>query len=80
MGKCLEVFSYHHVNGQSAEKLLPAILITTMHPQKFKELNEFNYHRRDWQPRGHAENPHERIILIPIRKTCKNETDVSDLN
>src|SRR4051794_1314521 len=50
-----------------------------MHPQKFKELNEFNYHRRDWQPRGHAENPHERIILIPIRKTCKNETDVSDL-
>ena len=27
-----EVFSWHHINGEDAEKLLPAILITNRHP------------------------------------------------
>jgi hypothetical protein len=32
-----EVLSWHKINGQNAEDLLPAILITTIHPTSFKE-------------------------------------------
>ena len=32
-----EVLSWHHINGENAEDLLPAILITNRHPYLFKE-------------------------------------------
>lgn len=32
-----EVLSWHNVNGENAEEILPAILITNRHPHKIKE-------------------------------------------
>jgi hypothetical protein len=32
-----EVLSWHKINGQTAENLLPAILLTTIHPALFRE-------------------------------------------
>lgn len=60
-----EVLSWHHVNGQPAEEILPAILITTLHPQYFQ-----------MQAKKHARSSATRMLLIPLRKVCKNTSDV----
>ncbi len=66
-----EVLSYHNINGEDAEDLLPAILITNRNPHKFKHID---------QP-GQAD-PIEndlRLILIPLKKFCKTITEVIQL-
>lgn len=67
-----EVLSWHHLNGEDAEKdnLLPAILIAKRHPRIFKDLAD-------------QENPYFvpedlSLILIPLKKFCKTTTDVVD--
>jgi hypothetical protein len=63
-----QVLSWHNFNGEDAEELLPAILITNRNPHRFKESFD--------------NTPHERIeadlkmILIPLRKFCTTTTDV----
>lgn len=63
-----EVLSWHHVNGRDAEseKLLPAILITTISPHDFKESRL-------------SESEDNRLLLIPLQETCKSSTDVANL-
>ena len=66
-----EVLSYHNINGEDAEDLLPAILITNRNPHKFKHI---------YQP-GEAD-PIEndlRLILIPLKRFCKTTTEVIQL-
>ena len=63
-----EVLSWHHVNGQPSDDLLPAVLITTRHPSEFRE-----YDRRE---REHLE---DRMLLIPLRKACDSSSDVANL-
>ncbi len=66
-----EVLSWHNVNGQEAEDILPAILITTRHPRLFYDANltkNDTYHITD-----------DKLLLIPLRKVCKNTTDVTTL-
>jgi len=60
-----EVLSWHHVNGQPADEILPAILISTIHPQYFQ------MHTEKQAPSSAA-----RMLLIPLRKACKNTSDV----
>lgn len=74
-----EVFSYHHVNGSSTENILPAILITTIHPHKFKEMNQSSSYGGGWRFRHDSEVQHDRMILIPLKDVCKSETDVTDI-
>lgn len=66
-----EVLSYHNINGEDAEDLLPSILITNRNPHKFKHVN---------QPgdAGPVEND-LRLILIPLKKFCKTTTEVVQL-
>lgn len=70
-----EVFSWHRINGQPGEQILPAILITTCHPHQFAEQNELpqrsQHHRQALFD--------DRMVLIPLRGLCKTETDVTDL-
>ncbi|MBI5301217.1 MAG: hypothetical protein HY868_03700 [Chloroflexi bacterium] len=61
-----EVLSWHHVNGQPGDQLLPAILITARHPNQFRNAE------KQREPR----QPTDRMILIPLRKTCKSSSDV----
>lgn len=66
-----EVLSWHSINGQDAEELLPAILITNRHPGHFKESNNPS-----------QSNPIEsdlKLILIPLKKFCSTTTEVTSL-
>jgi hypothetical protein len=65
-----EVLSWHQINGQPAEKLLPAILITTRHPQDF-QLG---------MVKARSDKPLEdALLLIPLRDVCKSGEDVVPL-
>src|SRR5579872_26906 len=66
-----EVLSYHNINGEDAEDLLPAILITNRNPHKFKHI---------YQP-GEADPVENdlRLILIPLKKFCNTTTEVIQL-
>lgn len=66
-----EVLSWHNVNGENAEEILPAILITNRHPNKFKESNSLN-------PSAEIEN-NLKLILIPLKKFCNSTSDVVTL-
>lgn len=62
-----QVLSWHNINGQDADDLLPAILITRTNPHDFRNI-EIMKSNKDFS-----------FILIPIRKICKTETDVIGL-
>lgn len=65
-----EVLSWHSINGDNAENILPAILITRTNPHKFREFSDFGRKKVDKD---------FTYILIPLKKVCKTETDVLDL-
>jgi hypothetical protein len=55
-----EVLSWRHINGQDADGVLPAILITTKHPRKFGSSAEFVGELAETRTsRGGAENSKE---------------------
>lgn len=64
-------FSWQTINGESGETILPAIMITTIQPSKFKETNP-GYRFSESAP-GSAD---DKIVLIPLRSFCKTSTDV----
>lgn len=66
-----EVLSFHHVDGQPAGDILPAILITTRHP------HEFGHSKFDKTDR--AKGSEDQMLLIPLRKACKTTTNVATL-
>jgi hypothetical protein len=66
-----EVLSWHHINGLDAEDILPAILITTRHPRLFYDANLTKNDTYKVTP--------DKLLLIPLRKTCKTATDVASL-
>ena len=67
-----EVFSWHHINGEDAENIFPAILITNRHPIKFRDFSFDDEHSGDIEE-------DLKLILIPLRKCCKDTTDVITL-
>lgn len=61
-----EVLSWVKINGQDPNTVLPALLITTVHPKYFIDSND-------------AEPPQEikdSLILLKIRDICKSPGDV----
>ena len=64
-----EVFSWHGINGEEGEKILPALMITTLHPRYFLE------HNRD----GDRAEVKDTLLLIPLKKSCKTTDDVVEL-
>lgn len=65
-----EVFSWHNINGEDGEEILPAILITTLTPSYFREsYSEF----------GHTNELDDKLLLIPLKEACKTTDDVIDL-
>lgn len=61
-----DVLSFHHINGEKSDDLLPAILITTRHPQSFL-LHE------------KKENYKDKLVLIPLKSACKTTSEVASL-
>ncbi len=66
-----EVFSWHNVNGESGEKILPAILVTNKHPEEFRR----NFGAISEDKRG---SDNFKIVVFPLKKYCKTTTDVID--
>lgn len=68
-----EVLSWHSINGDDVErnKLLPAILITNRHPSEF--------HKRARGTIDAEAKDKLKLILIPLKKHCKNTTQVVEL-
>lgn len=65
-----EVFSWHNINGEDGEKILPAILITTLTPSYFKEsYSEF----------ANSSEIDDRLLLIPLKSVCNTTDDVIEL-
>ena len=62
-----EVLSWHHVDGQDAKDILPAILVTTRHPSTFRE--SFGISSSIGQNR-------DALLLVPLRRICKSVEDV----
>src|SRR5882724_6603759 len=63
-----EVLSWHHINGQDAQDILPAILVTTRHPRQFYDANLRKNDTYDITA--------DKLLLIPLRSICKSATDV----
>jgi len=66
-----EVLSWHNINGENAEDILPAILITNKHPIEFKA--HFGMNRRN------RSDKELKMILVPLKKLCKTTTEVVGL-
>ena len=65
-----QVLSWHSINGENANEILPAILITRTNPHPFRQYSDNQKKRIDEQ---------FKYILIPLRKICKTDTDVVNL-
>lgn len=68
-----EVLSWHSINGDEVEReeLLPAILVTNRHPLEFR--------RRSIGTIGIEAEENLKLILFPLKKHCKDTTEVVDL-
>ena len=58
------VLSWHGVNGNDGDEFLPALLITNKPPGFFLE------HRGVW------DKEQDHLIVIPLRRVCRDATDV----
>ena len=67
-------FSWTKINGEHGEEVLPALMISTIHPQRFRD--EVPGHRFAKKGIGSA---NEKLILIPLRGLCKDATEVVGL-
>lgn len=63
-----ELMSWESVNGIDPKELLPALMITTIHPKYFLEGN-------DKQSSG-GKIPEDKLVFIEIGKVCKAPQDV----
>jgi hypothetical protein len=69
-----EQFSWSRINGQSGDAILPALMISTIHPQQFREV--VPRYRPTMTLKGLAD---DKIILIPLRAICKDTSEVLSL-
>ncbi|MCE1238042.1 MAG: hypothetical protein LWW93_16965 [Hyphomicrobiales bacterium] len=72
-----EVFSWHQINGLSGDEMLPALLISNMHPNYFRD----HIYGDAWGKEllNQSETDGMKLILIPFRKFCKTSTEVIEL-
>lgn len=63
-----ELLSWQSLNGMKPEDILPAIMITSVHPQYFLE--------RDNQPVQSSSLPEDDIVFIQLKGICNQPTDV----
>ena len=67
-----EVLSWHHINNEEADGLLPALLITNTHPAYFHDTNEDSKNL----VRGSGGSDGMKLILIPFKRLCTTTSEV----
>lgn len=65
-----EVFSWHKINGEDTENILPALLITTLPPMYFYKYGD-DYRRN--------KELKDKLLLIPLKLACKITEEVVSL-
>jgi len=68
-----EVLSWHRVNGEPTEGLLPAILISGCQPAEFAAGNE---HGGTWRRVESGVRKYQGAILVPLREVCETAEEV----
>ncbi len=72
-----EVMSWHQINNENAEELLPALLITNKHPEYFR--NAKSSFEGDNMVRI-ADNVNDmKLILVPFKRFCETTSEVTTL-
>jgi hypothetical protein len=66
-----QVLSWHQINGSDAADILPAVLVTTRHPSTFRESHS--------APPAGEPVATDSLLLIPLRRACKDVQEVADL-
>jgi len=69
-----EVFSWHSINNEKGEEVLPAILITNAHPSYFLENNDGYSQGKGFYRESNTTDL--KLILIPLKKFCTTTTEV----
>ena len=64
-------FSWGNINGEDGEEILPALMISNIHPMRFKTA--FPNYRFSKTKKGTAD---EKLILVPLRGVCRDSTEV----
>lgn len=72
-----EVFSWHQINNERGDDILPAVLITNAHPSYFMDNNQ-GYRRGNGLYRE-SEDGELKLVLIPLKKFCSNTSEVVSL-
>jgi hypothetical protein len=72
-----EVFSWHQINNERGDDILPAVLITNAHPSYFMD-NNHGYRRGNGLYRE-SEDGELKLVLIPLKKFCSNTSEVVSL-
>lgn len=72
-----EVFSWHKINNEKGEDILPAILISNAHPSYFQENN--NGYSRERGLYRESKDGGMKLILIPLKKFCSSTTEAISL-
>lgn len=67
-------FSWRSINGEEGGEILPALMISTLHPNRFRIKNP-NY-RPILTLRGLAD---DKLIIIPLRRFCKDTAEIVSL-
>ncbi|MFW5655711.1 MAG: hypothetical protein ACOCYW_08745, partial [Roseicyclus sp.] len=71
-----EVLSWHQLNGEPAEALLPAILISGCHPEEFRGEHQDSGR---WERGEGGVRKHDGALLVPLREVCETPDDVVPL-
>lgn len=68
-----EILSWVKINGQDPALILPALMITTVHPNYFIKANDMHIEEK------FPENFSDSLIFLKIRDVCKTPSDVVSL-
>lgn len=71
-----EVLSWVKINGLSPGMVLPALLITTVHPQYFFDANKPVPFEENTESQLPFEEIKDSLIFLKLRDICKNPSDV----
>lgn len=67
-------FSWRSINGEDGSEILPALMISTLHPNRFRVENP--KYRPFITSKGAAD---DKLIIIPLRYFCKDTTEIVSL-
>ena len=73
-----EVMSWHHINNDEAEGLLPALLITNKHAAYFRDNREYGFTNKNVL-RIEDNDDNMKMILVPFKRFCSSAVEAVTL-